>query len=517
MPTHNDQGDRIGHSGLNSRVADFVDEKERASLFNRKERSVWWLPRKPTLLYMYDVIARSQMLSAKKKWYVRVPSGHWRVIYGYFNLILASIDVYCCLLSISFCGAPFVGTTLWVIQGFFAFDILVKLTSAVPMPAGKLALEPTAIALHHLRSGGIVIDVLCLLPLELLWFTCGDITTRCTDSANTVTSSVDWAVLNWQLTHLVRWAMRVNTCDTFRSVTETRSDGPLQIIKYVFILAIISHAATCILFWGSFSGSGDAFVCDHTTLNALPWAQVSRAVDQHNQLDIFSQILSEHPTGDFRLSPLAVGSPISPATEGHAVELAEDAFNQLYVFYFHAGFALLLGDAFVAKNTPTRIIATVFLLLGNITFAAVLAEVILALQKSTASRDQYAARMQANNETMRSKGVPEHLQRRVHRFYEFMWLVHGAAMNEADLNNPMEWLVELPSALRVDINTEQYRNTIASCALFHSVEPELITVLAQHLKPVIYMPDELVIKEGWVGTPHKCITLTVNAVLRLSF
>ena len=32
----------------------------------------------------------------------------------------------------------------------------------------------------------------------------------------------------------------------------------------------------------------------------------------------------------------------------------------------------------------------------------------------------------AINETMRYKRVPLHLQRRVHRFYEFMWLVHGA-------------------------------------------------------------------------------------------
>ena len=57
------------------------------------------------------------------------------------------------------------------------------------------------------------------------------------------------------------------------------------------------------------------------------------------------------------------------------------------------------------------------------------------------------------NETMSWKGIPGKFRRRVQRYYECLWLVHGAAMNEADLNNPMEWLAELPSALRVDINT----------------------------------------------------------------
>lgn len=49
-------------------------------------------------------------------------------------------------------------------------------------------------------------------------------------------------------------------------------------------------------------------------------------------------------------------------------------------------------------------------------------QVMLALEESTASRDEYAARMHRINETMRYKKVPATLQRRVHRFYEFMWL-----------------------------------------------------------------------------------------------
>ena len=48
-------------------------------------------------------------------------------------------------------------------------------------------------------------------------------------------------------------------------------------------------------------------------------------------------------------------------------------------------------------------------------FAVVFGEVILALEESTASRDEYARKMHSINETMRYKGVPTHLQRRVHR------------------------------------------------------------------------------------------------------
>ena len=130
-------------------------------------------------------------------------------------------------------------------------------------------------------------------------------------------------------------------------------------------------------------------------------------------------------------------------------------------------------------------------------FALVFGEVLFALEASTASRDEYAARMRSINETMAYKRVPANLQRRVHRFYEFMWLVHGAAMNNSNHENPMEWLGELPSALRVDINAAQYKTILLGCPLFADhLKPELLTVIAQHLKPIIYMPDELLVKEG---------------------
>ena len=488
----------LKHAATTAHVADFVDEKERSSLFNKRERSVWYLPRKPTLLYIYDVIARSQMLRFTKKWYIHVPSGHWRVLYGYFNATLATIDVYCCFISLAFCGAPYVGVFLWVVQLLFLVDLAVKLTSALPMPAGNLEFRPRAIALHHLRNGSLIIDVLCLLPLELFWFSCNkpfDLNTSCRSAYSEV---VDWGVLNWQLTHLIRWALRLQNCDKFRSVTETSNDGPLQITKYLFLIFVVAHTTTCILFWASFSGDDFTPVCDHRTGNALPWTNVSLAIDRHNNFDPFNQILASNPFS--ATMPLSVGKPIVPESEEEAARLASDGFQQLYIFWLYAAFAALLGDPFGAKNTAARLCVVIFMLLGNVVFAAVLGEVILALQESTASRDQFAARMNSINETMRYKGVPNHLQRRVHRFYEFMWLVHGAAMNEADLNNPMEWLAELPSALRVDINTEQYKVMISSCVLFRNCEPALIMLLAQKLKPVIYMPDELVIKEGWLGT-----------------
>ena len=63
-------------------------ESERESLFNMDRRSVWFLPRKPTKLFMIDVISRAQLLTNEKPWFILIPSGHWRVPWGYIVLLV---------------------------------------------------------------------------------------------------------------------------------------------------------------------------------------------------------------------------------------------------------------------------------------------------------------------------------------------------------------------------------------------------------------------------------------------
>lgn len=319
---HEDSVEAHAHAA-GVRYTDFVAEGDRSSLFNRTERSVWWLPRKPTLLYMYDVIARSQLLSSAKKWYILIPSGHWRVLFGYAMLMVATMDVYYCVYSLAFCGAPFVGIELWIIQLIFLSETVITLISAVPKTSGVLEFSPRAIAKHHLQNGSLIIDVICLLPVEFAWFRCWEGSGLSCYTAHAAGSYAH--ALSFQWLHLFRWAVRLRRCDTFRSVTETSNDGPLQIIKYVFLLFMVAHLAACIYFWASLSSGGDALVCDHRTLEPRPWTEVARALELHNSLDPWNQILAETDPAE----PLALGQLVEPADDEEARRMAVEGSQQL--------------------------------------------------------------------------------------------------------------------------------------------------------------------------------------------
>ena len=88
-------------------------------------------------------------------------------------------------------------------------------------------------------------------------------------------------------------------------------------------------------------------------------------------------------------------------------------------------------------------------------------------------------------------------RQRVRRFYEFMWLyLHG--------NNTLEerddYLKELPTGLRVDITVSLFAHILSRVPLFATCQMDTIAMLAQRLQPVVYMPDEIVLKQGLVGS-----------------
>merc|ERR1711965_544143 len=109
-------------------------------------RTVWFLPRKPTKLFMIDVISRAQLLTNEKPWYILIPSGHWRVVWGYVILMISTVDVVICVGCVSFCQVPYTGWYLFVSQLFFLVDMLLNFVSSYITPRGTLELDPSVIA-----------------------------------------------------------------------------------------------------------------------------------------------------------------------------------------------------------------------------------------------------------------------------------------------------------------------------------------------------------------------------------
>ena len=293
-----------------------------------------WLPAKPTLLYMYDVIARSQTLVQPKRWWVLIPSGYWRVAWGYIILGVSSADVFRCGLSLAFCQAPYVSFDLYVLQTVFLIDMILKFISAYPRGGGLLEIRADKIALNYLKTQFIV-DITALAPLELWLTPCWPDNTADPTPFRTsffalptyVTARTDYSsdaatecyaqpnirflqFFSWQWLHLIRWFFNWSKCNGWRSITSTENDGIFEVIKYMALMVMVGHVACCLNFWASFNSTGLlAPICSYRDLGTLPWDYVSRVLRKHNALDPFSQLLVDESESLVAGSPRALLQP----------------------------------------------------------------------------------------------------------------------------------------------------------------------------------------------------------------
>ena len=299
---------------------------------------------KPTRLTMLKMIAESQQMAERKPRWVLTGGGIWRVAWGYVLLAVSTADVCRCGLSLAFGQAPYYALDLYVMQTVFLLDMLLKCTTAYHKGGGVLEMRPHAIACNYLR-GFFLCDLVGVLPLELWLTPCWP------DQADAAACfRARFWMPNWQWLHLLRWMQHWWSCDSWRSITATSNDGPLQIVKYLFLVFMVGHLFCCTFYWASFQAANDGTVLmpvvDYRRLRTLPWTNVSVAVSAHNALDPFNLLMVD-----------STGELLTPRDEADASNLANLAFWQLYAFWYFAGFACLLGDAFGAKTTAVRHIA----------------------------------------------------------------------------------------------------------------------------------------------------------------
>ena len=112
------------------------------------------------------------------------------------------------------------------------------------------------------------------------------------------------------------------------------------------------------------------------------------------------------------------------------------------------------------------------MLLGNLLFAAVFGEVILAMSNAKRGADAYAARMRSINEALEHQNIPRKFRRRVQRFYEFVWL------SEHTQKITGEYLQELPQALKVDIVSSSFSHLLRRMPFFEGLGDDAISTVA---------------------------------------
>ncbi|MBI4977948.1 MAG: ion transporter [Spirochaetes bacterium] len=108
------------------------------------------------------------------------------------------------------------------------------------------------------------------------------------------------------------------------------------------------------------------------------------------------------------------------------------------------------------------------------------------------AKANFLKKLEEVNDYMRTKSVPAPLQQKVRNYYNYLWETQKSAAT----GSVME---ELPYTLAMEISLFMNRGILEKVSLFRNANDIFIREITQLLKPMVFLPNDYIIRQGEFG------------------
>ncbi|KAM6949217.1 cyclic nucleotide-gated channel rod photoreceptor subunit alpha-like [Aplochiton taeniatus] len=143
------------------------------------------------------------------------------------------------------------------------------------------------------------------------------------------------------------------------------------------------------------------------------------------------------------------------------------------------------------ENSEYFFVVTDFLV-GVLIFATIVGNVGSMITNMNAAKADFQARIDAIKQYMSFRKVTKDLEKRVIKWFDFLWS-NKKAVDERDVLN------FLPDILRAEIAINVHLDTLKKVRIFADCEAGLLVELVLKLQPQVYSPGDYICKKGDIG------------------
>ncbi|XP_034413593.1 cyclic nucleotide-gated channel rod photoreceptor subunit alpha [Cyclopterus lumpus] len=143
------------------------------------------------------------------------------------------------------------------------------------------------------------------------------------------------------------------------------------------------------------------------------------------------------------------------------------------------------------ENSEYFFVVTDFLV-GVLIFATIVGNVGSMITNMNAARANFQARIDAIKQYMTFRKVTKDLEKRVIKWFDFLW-TNKKAVDEREV------LKYLPDKLRAEIAINVHLDTLKKVRIFADCEAGLLVELVLKLQPQVYSPGDYICKKGDIG------------------
>ena len=151
------------------------------------------------------------------------------------------------------------------------------------------------------------------------------------------------------------------------------------------------------------------------------------------------------------------------------------------------------GDYTPDKNSNLQIAYTMGVMVFGVgMYGYIIGNVATLIANLDVARTFYRAKMEEINDFLRRQRIPADLQKRVRAYYAYLWETQRSV-------STVPIAAELPHSLSQEILLFLNRDLIAKVALFRNADDIFIREIVQRLKPMAFLPDDYIIRQGEYG------------------
>ena len=164
----------------------------------------------------------------------------------------------------------------------------------------------------------------------------------------------------------------------------------------------------------------------------------------------------------------------------------------VYCFYWSTMTLTTIGEVPSPETTLEYMFVTIDYFMGILMFATLVGNIGNILNNVQRKRTKFQNKMSEIKNYMRQTSVPDQLQERVVRWFEYLW-EYNTHLDEKNI------LDSLPDKLKAEIGMHVHFETLKKADFFAECEQGLLWELVLRLRTQIYSPGEYVCRKGDVG------------------
>ncbi|XP_040176116.1 cyclic nucleotide-gated olfactory channel isoform X3 [Anopheles arabiensis] len=176
----------------------------------------------------------------------------------------------------------------------------------------------------------------------------------------------------------------------------------------------------------------------------------------------------------------------------HDSESADVVKQYLQSYYWCTLALTTIGDLPRPRSKAEYVFVIAQLLFGLMLFATVLGHVANIVTSVSAARKEFQAKLDGVKTYMRMRRVPNHLQVKVIKWFDYLWLTQKCSDEERAVSC-------LPDKLKAEIAINVHLDTLKRVEIFQNTEAGFLCELVLKLRPVLFSPGDFICRKGEVG------------------